>query len=67
MSASIQGKVASLDIASGYAVIAVGGLGYKVFVPHNTLTRLDHETVFLHTYLVVREDSLTLFGRGCLQ
>ena len=62
MIASIQGKVASLDIDSGCAVIVVGGLGYKIFVPHNTLTRLDHENVFLHTHLVVREDSLTLFG-----
>lgn len=62
MIASIQGKAASIDIDSGHAVIVVGGLGYKVFVPHNTLTRLDHDQIFLHTYLVVREDSLTLFG-----
>ena len=62
MIASIQGKVASLDIDSGFAVIVVGGLGYKVFVPHNTLIRLDRDNVFLHTFLVVREDSLTLFG-----
>jgi Holliday junction DNA helicase RuvA len=62
MIASIQGKVASLDIDSGFAVVVVGGLGYKIFVPHNTLMKLDHDNVFLHTHLVVREDSLTLFG-----
>lgn len=61
MIASIEGKVA----ASGkdYVVIVTGGIGYKVFVPFPTFERIDSSAeTFLHTTLVVREDSLTLFG-----
>jgi Holliday junction DNA helicase RuvA len=59
--ASIQGTVA----ASGrdYVVLVTGGIGYKVFVPHPTLERINGSgETFLHTTLIVREDSLTLFG-----
>ena len=62
MIASIQGKVAHRDMDSSYAIIVVGGLGYKVFAPYNTLNQLKTEDVYLHTSLIVREDSLTLFG-----
>ncbi len=42
---------------------ASGGIGYKVFVPEPTAARhTDGAAVFLHTYLQVREDALTLFG-----
>jgi Holliday junction DNA helicase RuvA len=61
MIASIQGQI--LATGRDYAVIAAGGLGYKVFVPHPTLERLDPSAEnFLHTVLIVREDSMTLFG-----
>jgi holliday junction DNA helicase RuvA len=61
MIASIQGKVASSG--RDHLVIVTGGIGYKVFAPFPTLERVDpsNET-FLHTVLIVREDSLTLFG-----
>jgi Holliday junction DNA helicase RuvA len=61
MIASIQGKLAST--ARDHVVITTGGIGYKVFVPFPTLERLDpSEEAFLHTSLIVREDSLTLYG-----
>lgn len=61
MIASIQGKVASTG--RDHVVIATGGIGYKVFVPFPTLERVDIASeAFLHTTLIVREDSLTLFG-----
>jgi Holliday junction DNA helicase RuvA len=61
MIASIQGEV--LEVASDGLVIAVGGLGIKVLVPAplRDSTR-QGEQVALQTYLVVREDALTLFG-----
>lgn len=59
MIASIQGKVAATY--DDYVIIVVNGIGYKVYVtaipPKET-----HHDVFLHTYLVVREDALTLYG-----
>jgi holliday junction DNA helicase RuvA len=61
MIASIQGKVANIDTKDNCAVIVVGGIGYKVFAPQTTLSRLNDD-VFLHTHLIVREDSLTLYG-----
>ncbi|HEX2909110.1 MAG TPA: Holliday junction branch migration protein RuvA [Phototrophicaceae bacterium] len=60
MIASIQGTVAAT--ARDYVVITTGGIGYKIFVPHSTLERLDSGEAFLHTTLVVREDSLSLYG-----
>ena len=62
MIASIQGVVAATG--KDYAVIATNnGIGYKVFVPHSSLERLQGENdAFLHTTLIVREDSLTLYG-----
>ncbi len=61
MIASISGKVQ--EIFTDNTVIEVGGIGVQVFVP--ALVR-DHlrpgEAVFLHTHLVVREDSLSLYG-----
>lgn len=63
MIASLQGIVAST--ARDHVVLVTGGVGYKVFVPFPTLERIDAggET-FLHTVLIVREDSMTLFGFG---
>lgn len=61
MIASIQGLVAATG--KDYAIISTNGIGYKIFVPFPSLERLhiDHEA-FLHTTLIVREDSLTLYG-----
>lgn len=42
---------------------ASGGIGFKIAVPEPTAARFqDGAAVFLHTYLQVREDSLSLFG-----
>jgi Holliday junction DNA helicase RuvA len=61
MIASIQGKVASTG--RDHVVIVAGGIGYKVFAPYPTLERVDPSSeTFLHTTLIVREDSMTLFG-----
>lgn len=61
MIASIQGMVAH---RTGDAVVMlVGGVGIEIFTTH-TAHEMCHEgeTVFLHTRLIVREDSLTLYG-----
>jgi Holliday junction DNA helicase RuvA len=59
--ASIQGQVASSG--RDHVVIVTGGIGYKIFAPYPTLERIDGSgETFLHTILIVREDSLTLFG-----
>lgn len=61
MIASLKGRVS--DKGTDFAVIEVGGLGYQVYIPMPHLEKLRiGESVFLSTYLVVREDSLTLFG-----
>ncbi len=61
MIASVQGEV----IAAGEdnLVISVGGVGLRVFVfPAVSVQARMGEQLFLHTYLVVREDALTLYG-----
>lgn len=47
-----------------YAVIDVNGVGYKVFIPLTTFTRLPHDNaeIILHTYTHVREDAILLYG-----
>lgn len=62
MIAFLRGKIALLE--EGAVVLDVGGVGYRVFVPASYLTRLPGpgEEVHMPTYLVVREDSMQLFG-----
>lgn len=61
MIAVIRGTV--LDIAADVAVIEVGGLGLAVQCTPTTLASLRRgEEATVHTSLVVREDSLTLYG-----
>ncbi|QIK62087.1 Holliday junction branch migration protein RuvA [Leucobacter viscericola] len=61
MIASIHGEV--LSAGAGWAVIGVGGIGLRVEVPSGRVAQAHvGETLFLHTWLVVREDALTLFG-----
>lgn len=61
MIASLRGRVESVGLDR--AVIEAGGLGYEVLAAPNTLAtlRLGEETR-LATMLVVREDSMTLYG-----
>ena len=61
MIASVHGTVLSVDL--DHAVIEVGGIGLAIRTTPATLAGLRRgETARLATTLVVREDSLTLFG-----
>lgn len=48
----------------GFAVIELGGIGYKIFIPASTFTRLPQNgaELWLHTSQVIREASHTLYG-----
>lgn len=61
MIASLNGRV--LESAADNLVVGIGGVGLMVYVPAavKESLRLGDE-VHLYTYLVVREDSLTLYG-----
>jgi Holliday junction DNA helicase RuvA len=59
--ASVRGKV--LEVGLDHAVVEVGGVGLEVRTTPATLATLRRgEEATLATALVVREDSLTLFG-----
>lgn len=61
MIAQLTGTLVSATLNS--AVLDVGGVGYLVHSTPRSLAGMRvTETVTLHTALVVREDSLTLFG-----
>jgi len=62
----LTGKLLACDVTG--VVLDVGGVGYAVDVPVSTFDRLPRvgEPVALHTYLAVREDSLTLYGFATL-
>lgn len=62
MISSIRGLVQ--HIADGSLVVEVGGVGLKVLVPNTVFDIVDGvgKMIFLHTILIVREDSLTLYG-----
>jgi Holliday junction DNA helicase RuvA len=61
MIASIRGAV--IDITADVAVIEVGGLGLAIQCTPTTVAGLRRgEEATVHTSLIVREDSLTLYG-----
>jgi Holliday junction DNA helicase RuvA len=61
MIASIKGRI--IDKGEDSLVVEIGGVGLQVFVPAATHDQYRlGETLSLFTYLVVREDSLTLYG-----
>lgn len=61
MIASLSGRVQEIDTDS--IVVDVGGVGLQVYIPAPTHDRFrPGENIFLHTYLVVREDLLALYG-----
>jgi Holliday junction DNA helicase RuvA len=61
MIAFVRGEVAAVTLTS--AVIEVGGVGLELMCTPNTLATLrTGQTATLPTSMVVREDSLTLFG-----
>ncbi|WKG06055.1 Holliday junction branch migration protein RuvA [Mycolicibacterium sp. HK-90] len=61
MIASVRGEV--IDIALDHAVIEAAGVGYKVMATPTTLANLRRGTESrLITAMIVREDSMTLYG-----
>ncbi len=63
MIATLAGEIISLDEDS--LVVAVGGIGLRVYAPAPLKDKIHlGERIFLYTYLVVRQDALTLYGFG---
>ena len=61
MISSIKGRISDLNSSS--LTVEIGGIGVQVFVPIQIIRQLNKaDFVELHTYLAVREDSLTLYG-----
>lgn len=62
MIAGLQGRLEWLD--SGWTIINVGGMGFRVYMSASTLSTLGAvgDTVKLHTHLYRQEDSVTLYG-----
>ena len=61
MIASVRGEV--IDIALDHAVIEAAGVGYKLMATPSTLANLRRGTESrLITAMIVREDSMTLYG-----
>lgn len=54
---------------TGYIVIDVGGLGYKIFMSDVGVEKLGNigDTVKVHTYYKVREDDISIFGFNTLE
>ena len=67
MLAYINGKLEMK--MTGYVVIDVGGLGYKVFMSEAGIENLGNigDTVKVHTYYRVREDDISIFGFNTLE
>jgi len=64
MIASLHGKLEAMG--GDWAIVNVNGVGFQVFMPTSTLSELGAtgREVRLHTSLVMREDSATLYGFG---
>ncbi|RJQ24964.1 MAG: Holliday junction branch migration protein RuvA [Peptococcaceae bacterium] len=62
MIAFLRGRLVSVQ--AGVVVLEVGGVGYRLQAPLSLLHRLPPtgEEVLIYTHLVVREDSIQLFG-----
>lgn len=61
MISSISGRVKSINTNS--IVVEVGGIGVLLAIPNRTAAKIKvGELVNLNTYLIVREDALTLYG-----
>lgn len=61
MIASLEGTIT--NIGDDYIVVSVNGVGFKVFTPLELRKNSElFSTIALHTFLVVREDALSLYG-----
>ena len=67
MLAYIKGKLEMK--MTGYVVIDVGGLGYKIYMTDTGIENLGDigNTVKVHTYYKVREDDVSIFGFNTLE
>ncbi len=67
MISSLRGIVQA--IGEGSLVLEVGGVGLHVAAPSSVIERVAGlgKPLFLHTHLLVREDSLRLFGFSSLE
>ncbi len=54
---------------TGYIVIDVGGLGYKVFMSDSGIEKIGNlgDVVKVHTYYKVREDDISIYGFNTLE
>ena len=64
MIASLQGVVESLG--GDYAIINVGGVGFRAYMPTSVLSTLGKvgEEVQIYTHLHVKDDDISLYGFG---
>lgn len=48
----------------GYIVVEANGIGYKIFMPESTITKLSNvgENIQIYTFMRVREDDISLYG-----
>jgi Holliday junction DNA helicase RuvA len=61
MIALVRGEV--IEIGSDHVILMVGGVGLRVFTTSSVCAEARiGENLYLHTYLVVREDALILYG-----
>lgn len=61
MIALLRGRIYATS--TDHLVLETGGIGYLVYVPRPLLTTLTvGDDLEIHTVLIVREDSLTLYG-----
>ena len=57
----LRGNV--VQLLQDYCLLDVGGVGYRVYIPSSTRSRLKvGEDAMLYTHLAVREDAMTLYG-----
>lgn len=66
MIAALRGTL--LAVGADYAVIEAGGVGYQVWTPRGVLRQLGQigDEARLHTFMLVREDALLLYGFATL-
>ena len=61
MIASLKGRIS--EINQDNIIIDVGSVGLQVYIPSSSIYKLETgDDIFVFTFLVVREDALTLYG-----
>lgn len=66
MIASISGKV--IQLTKETVIIDINGLGIEIFVPKPLLGETEAgDLLYLYTYMLVREDNISLYGFASLE